>query len=151
MVDAMTEAWFAGYAMHRDSPIPEDAWSYGASRAEAEAFARKYIAALSAEPAAQGEVVHQYRHKGSSDWYDGVLAEPDAEFETRTLYTARTDDAHAALAGEVRELVEKWNARLPNKADLYNDREGAAEAGVLEQCIDDLEAALAKHTHQEKP
>lgn len=45
--------------------------------------------ALSApEPAAQGEAVHQYRHKGSSDWYDGVLAEPDAEFETRTLYTA---------------------------------------------------------------
>jgi hypothetical protein len=42
-----------------------------------------------AQPAERQGEIHQYRHKGSSDWYDGVLpsAADRDEFETRTLYT----------------------------------------------------------------
>ena len=62
--------------------------------------------------------------------------------------------ALADMAGEVRELVE---AAIPALAELRNyrddceDYEAPENVPELEATIANLDAALAKHTHQEKP
>lgn len=51
----------------------------------------------------------------------------------------------------VRALLAKWTAELPGRDERYGNRECSAEAGMLEYCIDGLEAALAAQGQSASP